>query len=473
MKTGLSMIMLVNKVSDSVQEKDLKVRPELLNPRCLIKKSGLPLFSSARFLPGFFVVLAVLFASVSQAEQWTRFRGPNGQGISAAQTIPVKWTQDDYNWKVKLPGGGHSSPVVWKDKIFVTTGHEQANCGTILALSVSEGQTLWQRQYTLGSYRMNRLNSYAATTPAVDADRVYVLWPASSNTMLVALDHFGNELWKRTFGPVRSAHGAGTSPVVFEDIVVFTHEQERGSKDIQSAWIAVDCRTGQTQWRLQREKSPKMSYSTPCIYQPAGHKPQLVFTSYAHGITGVNPRTAEVMWEVKSAFADRVVSSPVIAGELIIGTCGEGGSGRRLIAIQPGKADKVTEPKELYRIEGRSATYVPTPLAVEELLFTVHDQGYISCLSSATGEQRWRQKPAGRFYGSPIYAGGNLYCITITGDVVVTKAASSYDLLAVNPLGEKSHATPAIAGGRMYLRTYSHLISIGPKDEQAGQSASR
>jgi outer membrane protein assembly factor BamB len=308
----------------------------------------------------------------------------------------------------------------------------------------------------------------------VDADHVYVLWPASNKTILVALDHFRNEVWKREFEGVHSRHGAGCSPVVLGDVVVFTHEQEQGNHDVDSTWIAVDRKTGQTQWRLQREKSPKMSYSTPCACRFGTDRPQLIFTSYAHGITAVDLRTGDVVWEAESAFQDRVVSSPVIAGELIIGTCGEGGSGKRLIAIQPPKADDPTEPEEVYRIEGRSATYVPTALAIEDLLFTVHDQGHISCLRAATSEQLWREKPAGRFYASPVYAGGNLYCITIAGEVVVIKAAPSYELLAINPLGEKSHATPAIAGGRMYLRTYSSLISIGPKEEQAiGSSSSR
>lgn len=419
------------------------------------------------------VSLAVLSASASQAQEWTRFRGPNGQGISPAQTIPVKWTEDDYNWKVELPGGGHSSPVVWKDKVFVTTGDAKTDSSTILALSVADGRILWQEEYTLGSYRINRLNSYATTTPTVDADRIYVLWPTSSKTILVALDHFGNEVWKRTFEAVHARHGAGGSPIVFEDMVVFTHEQEQGDHDVDSTWIALDRKTGRTRWRLRRQKSSNMSYSTPCVYRSRADKPQLVFTSHAHGITGVDPRTAQVVWEAKSAFADRVVSSPVVAGELIIGTCGEGGSGKRLIAIQPPQADKTAEPKELYKIEDRSATYVPTALAIEDLLFTVHDRGQISCLRTATGEPLWREKPAGRFYGSPVYAGGNLYCITTAGDVVVIKAAPSYELLAVNPLGEKSHATPAIADGRIYLRTYSHLISVGPKKGQAGHSASR
>jgi len=419
--------------------------------------------TSKRISEHLLAACVTLLASVSQGQEWTRFRGPNGQGISHGQTISVKWTEENYKWKVELPGGGHSSPVVWKDTIFVTSGDDKAGCGIILALGVSDGQILWQKEYVLGSYRRNSLNSYAATTPTVDADRVYVLWPASDETILVALDHAGNEVWKRTFEGVHSRHGAGSSPVVFEDIVVSTHEHEEGGHGASSAWIAVDCKTGQTQWCLERERSSNMSYSTPCIYSAGSDKPQLVFTSYAHGITGVDLRTGEVVWEAKSAFGDRVVSSPVIAGELIIGTCGQGSSGKRLIAIEPGRADQPTEPKEAYRIEDSSAPYVPTSLAVGELLFTFHDRGYISCLRRATGQQLWREKPAGRFYGSPVYAGGNLYCITTAGEVVVVKAAASYELLAVNPLGEKSHATPAVAGGRMYLRTYSHLISVGPK----------
>ncbi len=140
-----------------------------------------------------------------------------------------------------------------------------------------------------------------------------------------------------------------------------------------------------------------------------------------------------------------------------------GVSGKRLIAIRPGTGDKASQPVEAYKIDSSSTPYVPTSLARGGLLFTFHDRGYVSCLRSATGEDLWREKPGGRFYGSPVWVDGKLYCITREGDVVVIKAGASYELLAVNALGEKSHATPAVAGGRMYLRTYSHLISIGPK----------
>ncbi len=418
-----------------------------------------------QFLKVFLAAFIILLTSITQGQEWTRYRGPNGQGISQAKTIPVKWTEKDYNWKVNLPGGGHSSPVVWADKVFITSGDQETDQGILLAIRVSDGEILWQKQYTLTPYRPNPRNSYATATPVVDADHVYALWPTPKETILVALDHNGGEIWKRTFGGVQCQHGAGGSPIVSDDIVVFTHEHEDSSKDAQSAWIAVDRNTGQTRWKLDRKTSSKTSYSTPCVYSSPTDKRQLIFTSLAHGMTGVDPKTGTVVWELSSAFISRVVSSPVIAGELLIGTCGDFSSGKRLIAIRPETTGKSTQPAEAYKFDDSSMPYVPTSLAQAGLLFTFHDRGYVSCLHSSTGEQLWREKPAGTFFGSPVWANGKLYCITTNGDAVVIKAAPTYELLAVNPLGEKSHATPAVAGGRIYLRTYSHLISIGPKKE--------
>jgi len=446
-----------------------------------------------RFLQSLLMASAILLASVSYGQEWTRFRGPNGQGISSADAIPIKWRDADYNWKVTLPGAGHSSPVLWKDKVFITSGDQKAGRGILLALQASDGKVLWQREYALPAYHMNRQNSYATATPAVDTDYIYVLWPTQKETILVALSHQGNEVWKRTFEGVHCQHGAGSSPIVFEDIVVFTHEHEDkySEGNAHSAWIAVDRKTGQTRWELKRQTSAKTSYSTPCVYSPATDSPQLIFTGFTHGMTAVDPHTGQVVWEVKSAFPSRVVSSPVVAAlrqaqpfdsaqggepvepggeqsrtsELLIGTCGDAGSGKRLIAIKPGNKDKSADPVEAYKIDNSSAPYVPTSLAKEDLLFTFHDQGYVSCLRSATGEQLWREKPAGKFYGSPVWVAGRLYCITIDGEVVVIEAAPTYKLLAVNPLGEKSHATPAVADGRMYLRTFSHLICIGEKEK--------
>ena len=417
-----------------------------------------------RSLKVFLAALAILWVSASQGQEWTRFRGPNGQGISHAKTIPVKWTEKDYNWKVELPGGGHSSPVLWGEKLFVTSGDRQAGHSVIFALNVSDGKILWQKEYSLKKYRPNKLNSFATSTPTIDADHVYVLWASPEETILAALNHQGTEIWKRTFEGVRCQHGAGSSPIVHNDMVIFTHEHEdKSSKNAQSVWFAVNRKTGETRWTLDRNTGPKTSYSTPCVYTPTTGTPQLIFNSNSHGMTGVDPATGKVIWEMASAFPARVVSSPVIAGELLIGSCGDGGSGKRLTAIRPGSSDGSIQPKEAYKIDSGHRPYVPTSVAKEGLLFTFHDRGYVSCRRSATGQQLWEEKPAGRFFGSAVWADGKLYCITMDGDVVVIKTAETYKLLAINPLGETSHATPAIAGGRMYLRTYSLLFSVGGK----------
>jgi outer membrane protein assembly factor BamB len=413
-----------------------------------------------------FATIVILgLTSFARGQEWPRFRGPNGQGISYAKTIPIKWSESDYNWKITLPGGGHSSPVVWDNKVFITSAQPQTAEAFLLVIDVNDGTILWQKQFELTRQKLNRDNSYATGTPVVDANNVYVLWPTDRQTTLVAFSHNGDPIWKRTFPAVMAQHGPSISPIIYNDLIVFTLEQEdlSGVESPQSCWIAVDRRTGENRWQILR-KNNKVSYSTPCIYRSDERSAdELIFTSREHGITGINPQTGDVKWELKSAFqvGQRVVSSPVIAEGLLIGTCGEGGAGRRLVAIQVDAVNTGDGSKEVYELKGPSAPYVPTSLAKDGLLFTFHDQGDVCCLRSKTGELLWHKKPAGKFYGSPVWVNGILYCIDRNGDVVVIKAAPQFELLAINHLGETSHATPAVAAGRMFLRTYSHLLSVG------------
>lgn len=407
--------------------------------------------------------LGILLACSVQGQEWTRFRGPNGQGISEAKTIPAKWTDEDFNWKVKLPGGGHGSPVIWKDKVFVTCEVAEPTGGMLLALDVSDGHMLWNKTYQLTAYRHHPDNSLAVTTPVVDADHVYVLWQTSEEVILAALDHSGHEVWRRDFPGVYSRFGPGPSPAPFSDLIVFAHEHWGGGahgRDHQSTWIALSRKTGQTRWRINRDNT-EISYSTPCVYTPEGGEPQLIFTSWSHGITAIDPREGRVIWQVQTALPARVVSSPVIGEDLIIGTCGKGGAGLQLTAVRAGSKDHPQQAEVVYTLKGKSAPYVPTSLTKDGLLFTFHDQGDVSCLRLASGEVIWCEKPGGRFYGSPVWVNGLLYCINRAGEVLVIKAAPTYELVGIHPLGEKSQATPAVAGGKMYLRTYSHLICIG------------
>lgn len=395
---------------------------------------------------------------VAQAENWPRFRGPNGQGISEAQGIPTKWTEQDYCWKITLPGAGHSSPVIWDGKVFVTCADQAARRGYLLCLEGANGKELWRREQDLTKYPINSLNSYASPTPAADADQVYVLWPGSDKTVLAALTHKGEKMWTVTLDGVHARHGKGSSPIVHGDYVIVSHEQESRSGSAKSQWLAVDRETGAVKWRMEEPPVANASYSTPCIWRQSGATgAQVVFASNAHGMTGVDLQTGHIVWNVDGVLPDRVVSSPVVTDAMILATCGEGGRGKHFTAIRPGADGTATE---VYHLQTREVPYVPTSVVYEGRVFAFHDNGQVSCLNRETGQMLWSERPAGRFFGSPICVSGILYAVTVNGDVIVLRAGPAYELLGINPLGEKSHSTPAVGDGRLVLRSISHVYSI-------------
>ncbi len=394
------------------------------------------------------------------SDPWPRFRGPNGQGVSSATLLPTKWTADTILWKVKLPGTGHSSPVVWGDTVFVTAANESGEKGYLSAYLISNGRQLWRYEFDLPRYRMNALNAAAASTPAVDADRVVVCWATPSNLQLAAFDHTGLPLWRRDFGPTVTRHGPTITPILENGLVIFAQEQEQLNATVtpESRWVAVDAATGQTKWTCVRNHSGSNSYSTPCVLEQGG-KTLVIFTSLAHGISALDAADGMVAWEVPDALNARVCSSPVLAGGLVIGTCGEGGRGLRMTAIRPPK-NPGDKPQVAYQLEDSTVTYVPTAVAYRDWLFTVHDGGQISCRNVADGKVLWSEKPGGKFYGSPVIADGKLYVISTDGTVVILAASDKYELLATNPLGEKSHSTPAVSGGKIFLRTFTQLFCV-------------
>jgi outer membrane protein assembly factor BamB len=421
-----------------------------------------------RLRAGHVIPVVMLLAVVApvQADNWPRFRGPNGQGISDAKTIPVKWSPQDYHWKITLPGGGHSSPVVWDQKVFVTCADERRLKGIVLCVNAADGREAWRKEYDLTRLPMNALNNYAAATPVLDEEQVYLVWPGTQEVTLAALTHEGREVWTTKLPGVYARHGAGSSPIVWGDFVIVTRENDKGASGAgNSVWCAVERKTGQVRWRYEHPQNANASYSTPCLYRDKQGKEELVFTSNSHGLAALDPATGKLLWQTPNALPARVVSSPVLAGDLVIGTCGEGGRGLRLAAIRPPEAGSSARPSEAYGLQTAAVPYVPTCVVHGEYFFGFHDGGLVSCFRVATGEALWSQKPAGRYFGSPVCVDGKLYCITIEGDVVVLRAGPKYELLGVNPLGEKSHATPAVAEGRMFLRTFSHLSALSaPRD---------
>jgi outer membrane protein assembly factor BamB len=399
------------------------------------------------------LVLTAMTARSAAGANWPRFRGPNGQGVGESARVPVRWSEDDYTWQVELPGKGHSSPVVWGEKVFVTCGTERPAKGILLCLDAASGRELWRREYAIGEHRMNSLNSYASASPAADAGQVYAVWYGAEQSTLVALGHDGDERWRTKLDGVHARHGLGSSPVVVDDKVIVSQEQDENSDNVAGLWLAFDRNSGREVWRYVHPTNPNASYGTPCVWRDAQGRAQLIFASNLHGLSGLDLADGTLLWQTPSSLPARVCSSPVIAGDRLIGTCGKGGRGIRLAAVKGGE--------EVYSLTGRTVPYVPTSVYHDGLLFTFHDNGLVSCLRAESGEPIWSEKPAGRYFGSPILLAGRLYAITINGDVVVLAAGPEYKRLAVNPLGEKSHATPAAVDNRLYLRTFSRLIAVG------------
>ena len=404
----------------------------------------------ARHTLAFLLLLSSL--SSAPAQEWPRFRGPNGSGISPAKTIPTTWADKDFNWKLPLPGAGHSSPVLWGDKIFLTTGDDQTKQVSVYCVSAVSGQVLWQKAFPFTPYHKNGYNTFASASPAVDQHRVYVCWSSPAHYTLLALTHDGQAVWERNLGPFASQHGGGTSPIVYQDKVVLGNEQ-----DGESFLIAVDAVTGKTRWQAPRT-SKETVYSTPCVYEPRDGPPALIFNSHSNGVSAIDPDSGKVLWELADVFDKRVVSSPVLAGGLILGACGSGGGGNYLIAVRPG--GPVKKPELAYTIR-KSAPYVPTSVCVGERLFLWSDGGIVSCVQAASGEVKWQERVAGNYFSSPIWVDGRLFSVSTKGEVVVLKASDRFQVLARNPLGEVTHSTPAVAGGRMYIHTTKSLISVG------------
>jgi outer membrane protein assembly factor BamB len=403
------------------------------------------------------IVFSILCGAtcLCEAQEWTRFRGPNGTGVSDAKTIPTKWTDADFNWKLKLDGTGHSSPVCWGDKVFVTSCDERSGKFFIHCVSATDGKMQWQKEFPIAPHEKHALNSLATSTPTVDADHIYVCRTDPTSVKIIALNHRGEKVWERDLGTFEGNHGSGTSPIVYEGMVILSNDQDR-----ESSLIAMDAKTGRTRWQTPR-KSRASNYSTPCIYKSFDGKPVLIFNSEPHGISAIAPDTGKPVWEFTQAFDKRSVSSPVIAAGLLLGSCGSGGGGNYLVAVRPPTGEGKS-PERAYEVR-RSAPYVPTSVCVGNKLFLWSDAGIVSLVDAPTGEVKWQERAGGTYYSSPVCVDGRLFCPTTTGEMVVVSASDKFEVLARNPLGEQTHSTPAVSGGRMFIHTAGHLLSIGGK----------
>jgi len=422
-----------------------------------------------RTVLSFLILSLVLPWFESPAQEWTRFRGPNGSGISPATTIPLQWTADDYNWEIDLPVQGSSSPVLWGKRLFLMGDDVGEGQRSVLCIDAESGRILWRRDYPLRQHYLHRDNDFASATPCVDADGLIVVWSNPGQLLMTALSLDGEEMWQRDLGPYKGLHGSSNSPIIADGLVVLANDQmdpkrfawylpEGTNMDPgKSFLIAVDRKTGETRWKVDR-KSELAGYATPCIRRSGG-RTEVVFSSTAHGITAVDLQSGRIRWEIDGIWDNRTVSSPQLFGDLVFASFGKGLSGQRFVAVRPEKPGSAKG--ELVYDITKNVPLVPCFVVKDGLLYLWTDSGIVTCVDAATGKVHWRERVGGEYYSSPLWIEGRVYCISKRGQIVVLAASRKFEVLARMELGEKTFATPALADGVMYLRTQTRLYSLG------------
>ncbi len=397
------------------------------------------------------LAFTLVFASTATAQEWPRFRGPNGSGVSAA-ILPTRWTDKDYRWQVKLPGPGHSSPILWSDRLFVTSAVAAGKLH-VVCLDAATGKIHWSRDFVAGKPGGHKDNNLASATPAADGKHVYVAWGTPKEVILLALTHDGKDVWRRDLGPYRAGHGLGSSPIVHDGIVILPCEE-----DGNDSLAAVDADTGKDRWRVARKS--RNTYATPCVFQLPGRPAELVAVSYEDGITSLDPATGKRNWDVDvfdKRHTEGAIASPIVHGDLILGTASWLGVRYETIAVRPsGVKGKIAT---TYKLD-RDAPLVPTPIVKDDLLILWSDRGIVNCANAKTGESYWRERVDGTFYASPVIAGSHLYCPSREGDLFVLALDKKFEQVGRIPLGEATHGTPAITGGRLFVRTLTRVMCV-------------
>jgi outer membrane protein assembly factor BamB len=380
--------------------------------------------------------------------QWPCFRGPTGQGIALETEFPLTWSPtENILWKVELSGRGHSSPVIWGDRLFITSASRDGKTRELFCFSRAQGQLLWKRTAPAPQQieRLIKKNSYASSTPVTDGQRVIAFF---GNSGFVCYDMNGQLQWKQHVGHFTIMHGPGTSPVLYRDKVIFIQDQNRG----ESVFLALDKHTGRKLW--QHDRPQAMGWSNPVIVRVADHD-ELIYNGSFH-VKGYNPDTGAELWSLAGPTKEAVPMIVTGAGR-IYSASGRNGT---ILALRPGGQGDITE-THLCWMNERGGPHVPSPVYHQDRLYLVSDTGVTMCLDAASGTVIWQERLKGHFSMSPIIAGDKLILINEKGLATILQAGDTLSILAQNDLAEETLATPAVLGGRIYLRTASHLYCIG------------
>ena len=389
---------------------------------------------------------------------WGRFRGENGAARIPICDVPLPWSSTDVAWEMALPGKGNASPVLWGELAFVSSADLGDGQQHLYAIDLSTGRVKWHKVFPSRSYPIHARSSFASSTPCVTETAIYFSWANPAGLALVALRHDGSQLWQKDLGPYVSQHGFGCSPVLFGRTLVLVNSQDAlelpaGVAPGQSRVMAFDSQTGQLLWQTPRTTT-RVCYGTPTLFTDPIAGPALLLSNTGDGLSALSLETGEPLWNHK-VFNKRCVSSPLVVGNLAIGTDGSGGGGNALIAVDINGQHQVQ-----FKI-GRSAPYVPTPVTLGDLMFLWGDTGIVSCIKLPAADVVWSKRIGGNVSSSPIIAADKLIGIAEDGTVTILAATTEFRELGSIKLNETCRATPALSEHFILLRTQSRLLCIG------------
>lgn len=438
------------------------------------------------------LVVSGLTAAVPTAgpdDHWPGWRGPNGLGISAATHYVEEWgPEQNVAWRTPVPGRGHSSPIVWGERVFVTTsietgpapdghrppvhpdfnhspgylhpdsvGSDRLYSLKIFAFDTATGKLLWEQTPYSGTMYddRHRKNTYASSTMATDGELVFAFFESAG---LYAYDLDGRPAWSRSLGGIAKAGmGPGTSPVLFEELIILQCDQEMGKG---SFIVALDKRTGREVWR--QERSTRRSWATPLLVRARG-RTELV-TSGAERVIAYDPRTGRELWR-SAGVQSHPIPSAVATKGLVILTAGSGA--KRAFAIRVGSDGDLTDPPAVAWRYEKGTAYVPSPIALGQYVYLMTDRGIVTCLDAETGKvvyEGGRPPVPSTFFASPVAYGDRLLMTNEEGDTFVIRAGPRHEVRRTNSIGEPVYASLALAGGTIFIRGERHLYAIRASD---------
>jgi outer membrane protein assembly factor BamB len=407
--------------------------------------------------------LLVLFG-IAKADNWPQWRGPSLNGVSNEKNLPVKWTvEENVAWKVPMPGYSGSTPIIWRDRIFLNVA--DGDNLFLWCLNKTNGEVIWKKPLGAGNVKMRKQNM-SSPSPVTDGRSVYVM---TGTGILKGFDFTGKELWTRDiqkeYGQFGLQWGYASSPLLHEDSLYV--QVLHGMKTDDASYVMrIDKKSGKTLWKVDRptsaiRESPD-SYTTPALLR-YGKTTEIVITG-GDCVTGHDPATGKELWRANGLNPDnnpnyRIVASPIIFDDIIYAPT----RNRPLLALKAGGRGDVTSSHVLWStVNGPD---VPTPVTDGKYFYVVNDRGIVFCLDAKTGAEIYVQqriKP-GTYSSSPVLADGKIYITNEDGLTTVVAAGPKFEVLAENPLNDYALSSPAISDGQIFIRTAAHLYAIGKK----------